>query len=132
MTDRQTFIPIETELGVLQDRTSLYLDALEYELNGILRLKGGFSEQSAESEKRVEKNYVFTFIKVVAYQVIEIDNWIASGGYSESCFDEVINSAWLAQLGPQTPGICKHYFLLTYDHVIQIVCAQFRLEITDA
>lgn len=127
--DKQTFIPIETELGVLSG-TAIYLDALEYELNGILRLKGGFSEQASDSSNRAEKNYIFTFNKVVAYQVIEINNWMASGGYSESNFDEVINSSWLAQLAEETRDTCKHYFLLTYDHVIQIICGKFRLEIT--
>lgn len=120
------FRPIETPIGIFRGRDAIYLDSLEYELHGLLRLTGGFNRRLASKRADSFANYILTFSGVLAFKVIEIDSWDYE---CDSSFDEIVDSDWCKTLGGKITPSHKHYQIQTYDYVIEVVADKFSLKI---
>ncbi len=125
-------VPIETMYGSLNGRDSIYLDEmsmtnrtnnvhLKGELNGSLCSK-------PPSEKWIP--YDLTFEWVLATKVTELDTWESQKNwYNKSSFDQIRESNWLSSLEGKITPEHKHYIILTYDDVVEIICKSFKLEL---
>ncbi len=71
--------------------------------------------------------YAVIFSQVFALKIEELEMY----GYEyESSFDQVINSEWLrrAEQSHNCPKV-KHFIFATYDDVIDVLCADFKMSI---
>lgn len=72
--------------------------------------------------------YELTFEWVLASKITELDTWESQQNwYNESSFDEVIDSEWLKSLSRNRKLEHKHFIILTYDDVIEVICKSFNL-----
>jgi hypothetical protein len=123
----QFYQPVETQFGILQGRDTIFVDAVSLTLSpGQLTLSGTINGSNASHNPTLQDfHYTFIFHQVLALKVIELDSW---NWVSPSCFAQIINSQWLAQLkGKVTPDY-QHYLLQTYDDVFDIVCLSTSVE----
>lgn len=138
----EKFIPVETdELGVLRGRDCIFLDSVQENDIGDLVFKGEINGSLLEGNNtKYIKNYIkysLTFKSVMAYFACELDtyfNLFNSSSLSTSSFDLIDNSKWLQSLPIKQDidkSIYKHYRLVTYDRVYDIVAASYNLEIRD-
>ncbi len=122
--------PINTAYGILNGRDSIFLDEVSMSnRTNHLHLKGEFNG-SLLSIPAEEKwiPYELTFEWVLASKITELDTWESQQNwYNESSFDEVIDSEWLKSLSRNRKLEHKHFIILTYDDVIEVICKSFNL-----
>jgi len=127
---KQTHRPIDTGVGELQGRTGIALDSFYFNMGTLsLELEGGFLPTHATSSAD-EVGFKLIFAGLLAFQMIELDTWesmLTSEDAGISSFDEVLNSEWLARMGGKASPKHKHYRLITYDYVIDVICQWFEL-----
>ena len=122
--------PIETEYGTLNGRDSIFLDEISLtNRTNHLHLNGEFNG-SLCSKPTFEKwiPYELTFEWVLASKITELDTWESMRNwYNETSFDEIAGSDWLKDLGGKITPEYKHYIILTYDDVVEVVCKSYNL-----
>lgn len=122
-------IPIKTSLGELSGRDCIFLDAIKFP-NGptVLVLEGEVNGSLCDSPwdgKYIP--YVLTFRGVLALKMIELDSWKWDGQIISSFF-EIQESSWIQELEGKVTTEHKHYLVITYDDVFEIVCDQFEFQ----
>ena len=123
--------PVETKVGVIRGRSSLFLDTFEYSSNSLFLYGSLHSSRSPDGEQK-DLYYTMIFRDVLAFQMLELDTWIASDWSEnrESSFDEILNSVWVAKLaGKAEPNNNKHCSFVTYDDVFDVVCRKYELQL---
>ncbi|WP_419832589.1 hypothetical protein [Endozoicomonas atrinae] len=115
----------------MNGRDAIYLDDVLFEnRTNHLKLKGDVN--SALCSKSIPEKwipYCLTFEWVLSVKITELDTWESlRNWYNESSFDEVANSSWLAEHGGKVTPEYKHYILLTYDDVVEVICKSYQLE----
>jgi hypothetical protein len=135
---KQSFRPVETSVGLVKGRDALYLNWVQQDVeNNTIFLEMQISGQLASSPPDPTKDYLFfvRFYGVLAYQMIELDSAYNMEKHSEewtddsdgSCFDEVVNSRWIMELGGKVGSKHKHYTISAYDDVLDVVCERFEI-----
>ena len=122
---------VETKVGIIRGRSSLFLDTLDYRDNALF-LYGSLHSSRSPGEEPKDLYYTIIFRDVLAFQMLELDTWIASDWSEnrESSFDEVVNSVWIAKLGGKAESDKnKHYSFRTYDAVFDVVCRKYELQL---
>jgi hypothetical protein len=126
------FKPIETPLGFVHGRDGIYLDEVIFrDRTNTLVLIGSFntSHCSAAPKDIIDfDSFRMTFNEVLAVQIIELDSWDFQ---CESSFDEILDSEWIRSLGGKVTATDRHFLIQTYDDVIEVVCGDFEIELTN-
>jgi hypothetical protein len=125
----QAYQPIETQFGIFRGRDTLFVDTIALHVYpNELALSGKINGTNASRNPTLKDIvYIIAFHHIKALKMITLDLW---DWKSASCFDEVINSQWMAQLNSHVITDCKHYLLQTYDQVFDIVCRSYSIELT--
>jgi hypothetical protein len=126
-------IPIKTSLGELSGRDCIFLDAIQFP-NGssVLVLEGEINGSLCDlpwNGKYIP--YVLTFRGVMALKIIELDSW-KWNGQTVSSFFEIEESSWIRELEGKVTIEHKHYLVVTYDDVFEVVCDQFEFRADQA
>jgi hypothetical protein len=126
------YVPCETVVGITAGRDAIYLDGVHYtpsELRLTLQgdLTGSLCSQNEDGAAWIA--YKLTFLGVLAFQMIEID---LSRWRGQSSFDEVRQSVRLGavQAQDETQSVSsrhKHFYVMTYDHVFDIIAKIYQL-----
>ena len=122
--------PIETEYGVLEGRDSIFLDEVSLSnRTNHLHLKGEFNGNLCSKPafaKRIP--FKLTFEWVIVSKITELDTWESQRNwYNETSFDEIAESDWLNKFGCKKTHEYRHFIILTYDDVIEVVCKSYNL-----
>lgn len=127
-------IPIETAAGLLQGRDCIFLDTcLQNDLNDLIfkgTINGALTDQAREWLP-----YQLTFRGVLAYFSCELDTYQNLAGkdfLDGSSFDLIRESKWLRTLpirNDYDQNDYRHYRLLTYDVVYNIIARSYDLTI---
>ena len=128
---KENFEPINTEMGVISGRDAIYLDSVDFDYaQHIVRLTGEINGNlcSVKSGREWIKHSL-TFSGVLDFRMTELDFSVHAGA---SSFDRVINSNLLNALrkndsGEKLTAKHKHYVLLSFDDVFNIVCDSYNL-----
>lgn len=123
---KELFNPIETAVGHLKGRDAIYLERFEYDPHGFLRLTGEINGALASKPVNGFVRYSLTFSKVLAFKVVDLDSAPVKGS---SSFNEVVNSEWGKTLGGKITPAHKHYWIQTYDDVIEVMATKFNLSL---
>ena len=125
---------VHTCLGVLNGRDCIYLDQMKRDDRDNLIFTGDINGHLV-SQHRDEKRwfpYTLTFQRVLAYFACELDtyeNLAGTGHLDGSSFDLIEDSSWLKSLPVREDfdkGIYRHYRLLTYDDVYNIIAVSYE------
>lgn len=125
---KETYLPVETPIGILHHRDAVYMDSLHYDGHTLV-LKGNCNGDLATDTKAEWVRYALRFVGVLAFRVLELDSWFHHGYVSvplESSLWEVQNSAWQARMGGKVTSAHRHFSVLTYDDVIDVVCQEME------
>lgn len=122
------YVAINTELGLLKGRNCIYLDEVSIEDGTNTLVLNGDVDGNLCSKGRVgeDMQFTLTFTGVLALKMIELDSW---GWEGESCFDEVLDSEWIRQLGGKVTPAHRHFQIQTYDDVFDVVCSAYEFRI---
>lgn len=128
------YVPIITKIGTLKGRDAIFLDRVTMsERCNTLRLAGEINcNLASKSTKAGHQAYQIRFHGILAFQMIELESWDPSPKRKSSrysSFDEVIDSAWLARLHGKVSPNYRHFIFQTYDHVFEVLCMTFELEL---
>jgi len=122
--------PVETKYGLLNGRDSIFLDTVSMgNRTNRLLLKGEFSGSLCSkpaSEKWIPYELIFEW--VIASKITELDTWESQASCcNETSFDEIIDSEWLKKIGSKKTSEHKHFIILTYDDVVEVICKSYNL-----
>ena len=130
-------IPIKTAVGLLQGRDCLYFDTLlQDDLDNMIfrgTINGALVDHSDKSLEWLP--YQLSFRSVLACFSCELDTYLNMTGtdfLDGSSFDLIKDSKWLRTLPVRNDydnNDYRHYRLLTYDVVYNIIAATYELEI---
>lgn len=131
------FKPVKTKIGTLFGRDAIYLDEYSSRNGGYeLFLKGEINGALAsDSPTKDMFLYEMLFSGVIALKITELDTYEAyqaKFGWPETSFDEVIDSAWIESLAGKVTSKCKNFVFQTYDYVFEVVCLDYKMEVTEA
>jgi hypothetical protein len=122
-------VPIQTSLGELHGRDCMFLDAIKFpDGPGILVLEGEINGNLCgirTAGKFIP--YQLTFYGIMALKMLELDSW-QWDGQTTSSFIEIQESSWIQALEGKVTSSHKHYFVLTYDSVFEVVCSRFEFQ----
>lgn len=130
----QRSVPIETDAGVIRKRDGIFLDRVQDD--GYHIIFSGEINKTVVSNNRSGKEwlpYTLTFQGVLASFSCELDTYENLGdvSYHESSdFDLIEESAWLQSLPVRKDydkGSYRHYRLVTYDTVYNIIAKNYEL-----
>jgi hypothetical protein len=122
---KQEYQPIQTPIGTLFGRDAIFLDTCALNCDYMsLTLHGTINARLASRPVDREIAYTLTFVGILALKMVELDSWSHFGA---SSFDEVIHSNWIRELNGKVTQEEKHFQLVTYDHVFEVVCSHFRM-----
>jgi hypothetical protein len=131
-----TYVPIITEIGTLRGRDAVYLDSVAIsDHQNTLTLCGEFNCSLASKPPRAKwQAYRVRFSGLLALQMIELDTWesLQEGRWTETSFDEVVDSSWLARMHGKASNKHRHFVFQTYDHVFEMICTSYELELKEA
>ncbi len=130
---------VQTAIGTLWGRDCIFLDRLSMPDTSTLVLKGTINtgivrqfvppEQMPTSE---ELPYVLRFNGVLATHILELDTWQSQhdsedNAFMGSSFEELVDSRWLSSLAGKVTPNHRHFAVLTYDDVIDVICRDYTL-----
>ncbi len=128
-------IPCETVVGNIAGRDAIFLDDVSY-TGGVLILRGDITSSLCSHFEGDAKwiSYKLTFWRVIAVQIVEID---LSDWEGRPSFIEIHGSSWLTQFRQKdtTDRMSlqhKHFRVMTYDDVFDIIATSFQLDIQPA
>ena len=125
----ETYIAIETPVGVLRGRDAIFVDTIQFPNPFDAAITGSFNGHLGSRRIEGMIDYSLTFGGVKGFELILAD---LAPDVGKSCFEEVRESAWLIDfakikdLGDPMP---KHYRITSYDHVINVMCKSYELSI---
>ncbi len=107
----------------------MYLDAIKFpDGPDTLVLEGEINGDLCETRTAGKFiPYQLTFYGVMALKMLELDSW-QWDGQTTSSFIEVQESSWIQALEGKVTSSHKHYFVLTYDNVFEVVCSRFEFQ----
>lgn len=124
-------------LGVLSGRDCLYIDSVTQNDSGELIIKGEINGHLADKIKATKWIlFTLTFHNVIACFSCEIDTYFnirlnkGVKGMVNSDFNLIENSRWLKELPIRKDfdkSIYKHYQVLTYDYVFNVIAESYEL-----
>ena len=126
----QQFSALRTPLGHINGRDGIFLDQVVFRGDtSTLVLVASLNASLCSDAKGNVIDFVgckFAFTGVLALKMVELDSW---DGRCESCFDEVLDSQWVKELGGKVTPFHRHLLIQTYDDVIEVVCQDFSVEL---
>ncbi len=127
--------PIETRLGVICGRDSIYLDEVTYDYaHRKVRLSGEINGAlcSSSNDDSIIK-YKLEFLGIYVFKLAELDLWceLTDIDFCITSFGEIKNSALSAQASKVEGANLKHYLIQTYDDVFEIVCKEYKFELPE-
>lgn len=124
-------VAVETALGRFYGRDCIYVDAIAISGRTLetLKLDGTITGELCSNPKPGDILYSLQFQGILALRITEFDSCHNTDG--ESCFDEVIDSKWIRSLGGKVDATCRHFELITYDHVFEVVCGSYEFEVRE-
>ena len=130
--DHESYVAIETPIGQLRGRDTIFLEQEDY--RGEERrfsLHGRIPGEHASRAHPVWYLFDLTFHGVLALRIIELDSWFHMGLslVSQSQFDEVLNSSWLSQLGGKVEPHHRHFSVVTYDDAFDVICERYEMAV---
>ena len=129
---------VQTSIGTLWGRDCIFLDRMSMSTS-TLTLEGTINTSIVkkfvapkEMPASEELPCVLSFRNVLAVQIFELDTWQSqhndeNNAFMDSSFEELVGSRWLSSLGGKVTTDDRHFSVLTYDDVIDIVCRDFEL-----
>jgi len=122
------FEAIQTALGTFHGRDCIYLDEFHHdETTGTVSIRGEVNGHLCRPPLPEEwAAYSLRFFSVFACEHTDIDVWTWR---SNSCFDRVLGSAWLASFGDDIAATHTHFLVQTYDDVYDIIAERFELQL---
>lgn len=133
----EKFVPIITQFGELKGRDCIYLEQSIFDDNNRnLVLKGEINGSLANQENTDNEQdfaFILTFERVIHYSSTELDTYcrLKGGDFSQSSFDEVLNSQFLANFPIREDyekSDFRDFLVFTYDYVFDILATDFVLE----
>ncbi len=130
---------IQTAIGTLWGRDCIFLDRVSMPNTSTLILEGTINTRIVkqfvppkEMPASEELPYVLSFNKVLAVQILELDTWESQHNdedyaFMSSSFQELVGARWLSSLGGKVTADDRHFSVLTYDDVIDVICRDFEL-----
>jgi hypothetical protein len=122
---------IETPVGVLFGRDTIFLDEFRVaERTTEVWLRGSIVGTHGSRPQSEYLDYLLSFRNVLAFKVVELESSQAYG--LDGVFGEVMESDWLKELahGDKFTDDHRHYFVQTYDDVVEVVATDHDLRIT--
>jgi hypothetical protein len=134
---KEQLVPCTTAVGTIQGRDAFFLDAIEHAFTPVrVRFRGELNNSlcSAPASANEFTPYILSFYDVLAFKMEEID---FSTRRNRSSFAEVKPSLWLEWLDTQDKArqivsTHKHFFLVTYDYIFDIIAKRYELDLTEA
>ncbi len=129
-------VPIETKLGIITMRDSIFLDHVKsdgFNMTFTVDINGG--NVSARPDERDWFPCILNFRNVLACFSCELDTYESMGDVSyhdSSDFDMIEESVWLRSIPIRKDCDIEcyhHYRLVTYDVVYNIIAADYELDI---
>lgn len=119
--------PVEMREGVLCGRTSIFLKNIEFLDDFNTFVFNGHIDLGMSSTSQAIDNIPFSLVfnGVLAFRLLELDSW--SEEYVSS-FMEISNSQWVAELGGKVTDQHRHFVVMEYDNVFDIVCSDFEIK----
>jgi hypothetical protein len=122
-------VPIQTSLGELHGRDCIFLDEIKFpDGPNVLVLEGEINGNLCET--RTAREFIphqLKFYGVMALKMLELDSW-QWDGQTTSSFFEIQESSWIQILEGKVTSNHKHYSVLTYDNVFEVVCSRFEFQ----
>ena len=130
---------IHTEIGILRGRDCIYLDSLSMQDGSTVVLEGTVNTEIVrefkpprDMPKSGELAYRLSFAGVLALQMFELDTWESQAddyydAFSDSSFEEVLDSSWLGSLRGKVTAEHRHFAVQTYDDVVEVICRGYDL-----
>jgi hypothetical protein len=119
---------VDTPVGALHGRDCIHLDSVSFtDRTHVLVIRGEINGDLCE--RRSPGSFLpfeVHFSGLLALRMIELDSWNWSGA---SCFDEVVDSPWIAELGGKVTAAHRHFVLQTYYDVFDVVCEDFDIAV---
>jgi len=131
---------VQTAIGTLWGRDCMFLDSLSMPDNSTLVLEGTINTSIVKGFRSPQDRpvsgelpYRLMFDGVLALQVLELDTWESQAddddsAFTVSSFEELVDSRWLASLGGKVTSNDRHFAVLTYDDVIDVICRSYDLQ----
>jgi hypothetical protein len=128
---------IQTQYGELHGRDTIHLDNIHFDYHpNVLTLIGQINALNlvGDYDDKEWLDFEFTFKDVLVMQMIELDSWWTTApkewNRNGSSFDEMLHSEWLLSWGGKVqPDKHRHFILVTYDDVFQIICEDVEIHI---
>lgn len=134
MSIKIEFKPIETEVGIIKGRDSIYLDEINYDcVNKKVELLGELNGELCENRKDKFIKYSLEFTGIYIFNMVELDLSYKLVGmdFSVSSFVEIECSEKLNHAKKIRNKKLKSFLLQTYDEVFEIICESYTLKIID-
>lgn len=98
------------------------LQRVVWKLKGVVLV--GFEYFNPDDEHTLENLRHLVLEGVEAYSMAskEVHGSIMANGDSKAAIFEVVNSTWLASLNKAHLSECKHYQIVFYDEIYDLVC----------
>lgn len=117
--------PITEPFGVLYGRDCIFLDDVKLTDNtDTLTLVGNLNGDLLRPPRQTDVPYRIIFSGLMAMQMLELDSW--DDEYASS-LDEIIESEWVSSLGGKVTTEHRHFCVVTYDVVFDVVCKQMTI-----
>lgn len=121
----EKLVGLNTEVGMLKGRDAIFLDRIVFDRETEATLTGDFNSDQGN------KNFEMRFKGIVYFSAIELDfderGQMESLGIIEN--SEKIKSFRSLDHSRKTNDEHKHYYVRTYDTVLEIVSDKFELTI---
>lgn len=116
---KMKYIPVQTNIGTISGRNAIYLDEYTHSIKDrCLILHGEITGSLASNAKDEWIPYTLKFIDVVDFLIEDLDVFGFKAGVSS--FDEILSK-----------GKRTGFLVRTYDHVFQVECGSYELELME-
>lgn len=130
------FAPCTTVVGFIHGRDAFFLDDVHHEPKHLhLTFRGELTSSLCSIPPSTDDfvPYQLSFFEVLAFKMEEID---FSSRRNRSSFAEIKQSQWRKQLQmsdatKRLSAMHKHFSLVTYDHIFDIIAKSYDLIITN-
>ncbi|SHK35408.1 hypothetical protein SAMN02745163_03660 [Clostridium cavendishii DSM 21758] len=132
MSIKIEFKPIETELGVIKGRDSIYLDEINYDyVNKKVELLGEINGELCENRNDKFIKYSLEFKGVYIFNMVELDlsYKLVGNDFSVASFLEIECSEKLNHAEKIRNQKLKSFLVQTYDDVFEVICESYNFKL---
>ena len=123
-------VPLDSPLGPLRGRTAVFLGHVDYTHPSTVLVEGTLHK----ADPLRYFPFRLRFDGMLQLTVTELDEWLESTPYDcedMRVFFEVVHSPWLSRFAGKLSPDHRHFVLVTYDDVIEVVSTGYEWSVPD-